>query len=108
MANPDPQIEVLSMVSAVERMFPALKPEQIDRALRHGRIRTVEDGEVLVEAGTQNTKFFIVRTGRLKIVRQPGPAETLVAPLGAGQFTGETALLTGRRGLVQIRVHEAG
>jgi thioredoxin reductase (NADPH) len=108
MPDSDPPIEVLSMVSAAERMFPALKPEQIERAMSHGRLRVVEDGEVLVDSGTLNTKFFIVRTGRLKIIRQPGPGEILVAPLGSGQFTGETSLLTGRRGMVQIRVHEPG
>jgi len=31
-----------------------------------------------------------------------------VAPLGPGQFTGETSMLAGRRGLVRIRVSEAG
>src|SRR5262249_27453742 len=100
---------VTSMASAAERMFPTLKPNQMERAAAHGRICTVQAGEVLVEAGMQNTRFFIVRTGRLQIVRPPGMGgEQLVASLGQGQFTGETSMLSGRRAMVQIRVHEAG
>ena len=89
-------------------MFPALKPEQIQRAGAHGHVRRVQGGEILVEAGLQNTRFFIVKTGQLEIVRPPGTDERFVAPLGPGQFTGETSMLAGRRGLVRIRVSEAG
>src|SRR5437867_4517570 len=108
MSDPDPPIQLMSMASAAERMCPTLKPEQIARAAAHGRIRAVQAGEVLVEAGTQNTRFFIVRTGRLDIVRPPGTDEHFVASLGPGQFTGETSMLAGRRAMVQIRVREAG
>ena len=89
-------------------MFPALNPEQIQRAGAHGHVRRVQGGEILVEAGLQNTRFFIVKTGQLEIVRPPGTDERFVAPLGPGQFTGETSMLAGRRGLVRIRVSEAG
>jgi thioredoxin reductase (NADPH) len=108
MSNPDPPIQLTSMASAAERMFPKLKPEQIERASAHGRTRVVQSGEVLVEVGTQNTRFFIVRTGRLEIVRSPGQGEVVITSLTAGQFTGETSMLAGRRVLVQIRVREGG
>src|SRR5688572_12081606 len=108
MSDPDPPIQLTSMASAAERMFPTLKPEQIARAAAHGHMRLVQTGEVLVEAGTQNTRFFIVRTGRLEIVRSPGPDEQVVTSLGPGQFTGETSMLAGRRAMVQTRVREAG
>src|SRR5947207_2248164 len=106
MADTHPPIQ--STTSARERMFPALNPEQIQRAGAHGHVRRVQGGEILVEAGLQNTRFFIVRTGRLEIVRPPGTDEHVVASIGPGQFTGETSMLGGRRAMVQIRVHEAG
>src|SRR5438876_4732120 len=106
MADTHPPIQ--STTSARERMFPALNPEQIQRAGAHGHVRRVQGGEILVEAGLQNTRFFIVKTGQLEIVRPPGTDERFVAPLGPGQFTGETSMLAGRRGLVRIRVSEAG
>src|SRR5881296_3993775 len=108
MSHPDPPIQLTSMASAAERMFPILKPEQIERVASHGRIHPVQVGDVLVEAGAQNTRFFVVRTGRLEIVRPPGTDEQLVASLGPGQFTGETSMLAGRRAMVQIQVREAG
>ena len=108
MSDPLPPTQFISMASAAERVFPTLTPDQIDRAAPHGRTRPVEEGEVLVEAGLQNSKFFIVRTGLLQIVRKVGASEDFVASIGPGQFTGESSLLTGRRGLVQIRVYEAG
>ena len=108
MSHPDPPIQLTSMASAAERMFPILKPEQIERVASHGRIHPVQVGDVLVEAGAQNTRFFVVRTGRLEIVRPPGTDKQFVAALGPGQFTGETSMLAGRRAMVQIHVREAG
>lgn len=96
------------MTSAAERMFPTLKPEQVERAAVHGYLRQVQVDQVLVEAGQPNTRFFIVKTGQLEIVRPPGTDEQLVASLGPGQFTGETSVLAGRKALVRIRVSEAG
>src|SRR5207247_3559126 len=108
MSHPNPPIRLTSMASAAERMFPILKPEQIERVASHGRIHPVQVGDVLVEAGAQNTRFFVVRTGRLEIVRPPGTDKQFVAALGPGQFTGETSMLAGRRAMVQIHVREAG
>jgi hypothetical protein len=55
--------------SPMERIFPALKPDQIERAAVHGHLRRVQAGEVLVEIGTPNTRSFIVTTARLEILR---------------------------------------
>jgi hypothetical protein len=41
MRDPDVPIQLTSMASAVERMFPKLKPEQIERAAAHGHARVV-------------------------------------------------------------------
>ena len=89
-------------------MFPTLKPEQMERAAAHGRSRAVQAGEILVQPGTPNTRFFIVKTGRLRIVRPPAMGAQLVAPLAPGQFTGETSMLAGQPAMVQISVLEAG
>jgi thioredoxin reductase (NADPH) len=108
MSNPVPPIQLTSMVSAAERMFPTLTPEQIVRAAAHGHVLTVQRDEILVEAGMKNTRLFIVKTGRLEIVRPLGTEGNFVASLGPGQFTGETSMLAGRRAMVRIRVSEEG
>src|SRR5205809_6068040 len=92
---------------STERLFPILKADQIERAAAHGQNRAVKHGEVLVEPGTANTRLFIVTSGQLEII-WPDPGEHVVTSLGPGQFTGETSMLAGRRGLVRIRASESG
>ncbi len=94
--------------SPASQTFPTLTPAQIARIAAHGSVRPVRGGEVLVEAGGQPVPFFVVKAGRLEIVRNPGPAETLVAVHAPGQFTGEVNMLSGRRSLFQARAAEPG
>ncbi|MBT1070940.1 FAD-dependent oxidoreductase [Pelotalea chapellei] len=91
-----------------DRMFPKLTPEQVARVALQGEIRSVEAGEVLVEAGKQTTRFYVVKTGQIDVVRVSCDAEELVAIARAGQFTGELNLLSGRQSLVQLRASEPG
>src|SRR5262245_45004065 len=89
---------------SIERLFPILTADQIGRAAKHGRLRNVQAGAVLVEPGTPNTRLYIVKGGRLEIL---GPSDgDQVVDLGPGQFTGEASLLTGRRRLVRVRALE--
>lgn len=94
--------------SRADQIFPTLTPAQVARITAHGRVRQVESDEVLVYAGEQSAKFFVVGRGQLRLIRQSGPNEELVAVYGPGQFTGEITILSGRRGFVQVRVSEAG
>src|SRR5262249_57018781 len=74
----------------------------------YGRGRRVGRGEVLVEAGMRTARFVVVTAGQIEIVRLSGATEELLAVYGPGMFTGEVTLLSGRRGLAQIRAGEAG
>jgi thioredoxin reductase (NADPH) len=85
-----------------DRLYPTLTPEQLARIAPHGRLRHVERGEVLLQAGNPAARLFIVVAGRIDGVR-PSAAEGLVVSLGPGMFTGEATLLSGRPGLAQIR-----
>src|SRR3989442_3306699 len=85
-----------------------LTPEQIARLAVHGQVRHVQRGEVLMEAGEQPPRFFVVPAGHIVIVRHSGVTEALVAVLHPGQFTGELTMLSGRRGIVRIRAGEPG
>ena len=79
-----------------------LTPAQVARISPHGRRRHVEQGEVLVQAGEQTARFFVVLAGRIHVVR-PTAAEEIVVSFSPGMFTGEATMLSGRRGLAQIR-----
>jgi thioredoxin reductase (NADPH) len=91
-----------------ELMFPSLTPGQLARVAPHGRRRPTRRGEVLIEVGDRTVPFFVVSSGEVEIVQFSRTGETLIVVHGAGQFTGETNMMSGRPSLVQARVSEAG
>ena len=105
MADRIPEIPLTG--SRADEIFPTLTRIQISRICAHGRARRVQRGDVLMEAGEQLARFFVVITGRIDVVR-PTDAAELVATFGPGQFTGEINLLSGRRGFVRVMVAEDG
>jgi len=88
-----------------EYLYPTLTPAQLARIAPHGRRRQVARGEVLVQPGEQTTRLFIIESGRIDVVR-PSASEEVVVSFTPGMFTGEATMLTGRRGLAQIRAGE--
>jgi thioredoxin reductase (NADPH) len=94
--------------SRIEKIFPKLTPAQIDRLSRHGRIRSVQAGEVLIEEGDTSVPFFVVITGEVEIVRPFDAYETLVTVHGPGEFTGEVNMLSGRRSFFRARATKPG
>ncbi|HEU4388999.1 MAG TPA: FAD-dependent oxidoreductase [Blastocatellia bacterium] len=92
--------------SRVEEMYPRLTAAQIERIASHGHSRQVNPGDVLLGAGDRIERFFVVTSGRIEAVYPTRDAEQIIAVLSRGMFTGEVNLLSGRRGLVQIRVSE--
>src|SRR5262249_60992298 len=97
-----------TLASRGDQAFPMLTAEQIARVAVHGQVRHVQRGEVLMEAGEQIPRFFVVTAGHIAIVRPSGVTEEPVAVLQPGQFTGEVTMLSGRRGFVRIRAGEPG
>jgi thioredoxin reductase (NADPH) len=98
----------LTLAARVDQVFPTLTAAQIARVAVHGQVRPVQRGEVLMEAGEQTPRFFVVTAGHIVIARPSGVTEEPVAVLQPGQFTGEITMLSGRRGFVRIRAGEPG
>src|SRR2546425_11211003 len=90
-----------------EHIYPTLTPVQLARIAAHGRRRHVARGEVLVQAGEQTARLFVVVAGRIDVVR-PSAAEGGVVSFSPGMFTGEATMLSGRRGLAPIRAGAGG
>lgn len=89
-----------------DRMFPQLTVEQVARIALHGQTLRVPAGKVLLEPGEEYTRFFVVKTGQIDIVRVSGEVQEVVAICRAGQFTGELGLLAGRRAFLRLRASE--
>src|SRR5439155_273096 len=68
-----------------ERLYPTLTPAQLARITAHGRPRHVERGEVLVQAGEQTARLFVVVAGRLDVIRPAAP-EQVVGTLRVREF----------------------
>jgi thioredoxin reductase (NADPH) len=94
--------------SRSEHVFPTLTPAQVGRVAAHGQVREVAEGDLLLEAGAPTTRFFVVVSGRLDVVRLSSDGERLVTAHRAGQFSGEVNMLSGRPALNRLRVGESG
>ncbi len=92
----------------VDSMFPTLTPAQVARVAAHGHTRRFAAGDVLVEQGDVIVPFFVVTSGELEIVRPSGTSELSVTVHHAGEFSGETNMLSGRRSLVRMRARTVG
>ncbi|HWT77751.1 MAG TPA: FAD-dependent oxidoreductase, partial [Candidatus Methylomirabilis sp.] len=104
MATSNGPIQIpMTLTSPADRMFPRLTPEQIARIAAHGRVRQVQKGEVLIEAGERNPRFFVLTAGHIEILRPVGSTEEPVAVCEAGMFTGEVNMLSGRHALIRAR-----
>src|SRR2546428_7944091 len=87
----------LTLASRADQVFPTLTPEQIARVAAHGHVRRVEHGEVLLEPGDQNPRFFVVTAGHIEGVKPSGDTRETVAIPPRGQFTAEDIMLSRRR-----------
>jgi len=88
-----------------DRLYPTLTPAQLERVAAHGR--QVAQGEVLVQAGESAVRVFVILAGQIDVVR-PSAAEEVVISFGPGMFTGEATMLSGCRGLAQVRAGADG
>ncbi len=98
----------LMLSSATERMFPKLTPAQLERIAAHGRSRSIEAGEVLVEPGQPIVSCYVITQGQVEIVRPWFGKETVVVIYEPGQFTGEVNMLSGRPAIHRVRAGQAG
>jgi thioredoxin reductase (NADPH) len=88
--------------------FPVLNHVQIQRIQPLGKVRRVADGEILFEPDDTNVPFFVLLSGSMEIVQPTLEGERAIAKHGAGQFTGEITMISGRRSLVRGRVTAPG
>src|SRR3974390_2537102 len=89
-------------------MFPTLAPDEVARVAIHGRTRSFRQGEVLIQSGDTVVPFFVVKSGRLHVVRTGASGEQLVVVHSPGSFTGESNMLLGRPALMRVEAADDG
>lgn len=95
---------VTTNVSETDQTFPTLRDDQLARISELGRRRTVQAGEVLIDAGAPVTHFYVVLSGAIEGVQLRGTGGIRVRTLHAGQFSGEVSIMAGRPSLITLRV----
>ena len=88
--------------------FPRLSDDQRERLRQLGRLRKVEQGEVLFAAGDESSDFFVIESGAVTIVQGLGKENRVIAVHHQHRFLGELGLLTGQRLYLTGVVREAG
>jgi len=88
----------------LDRAFPKLDTDQIDRLEKFGEVHGVRKGDILFEQGDANVPFFVLLRGTMEIVQPTESSERPIAEHGPNEFTGEVNLVWNRRSLVRARM----
>jgi thioredoxin reductase (NADPH) len=88
--------------------FPTLSSEQMDRLMRYGQVRPVQQGEMLFQKGDAAYDFFVIVQGMVEILEGKAAEARVLAVHGPGRFLGEVNLLSGQAVYLSARVLEAG
>jgi thioredoxin reductase (NADPH) len=98
----------LSVSPREDQLQPTLTQAQIARIEEKGRRRSVQPGDVLIEAGQTEFPFFVVIDGELEVVRPSCDGDQLVTTYHQGSFSGEINMLAGRRPVATVRATKPG
>src|SRR5216684_3409421 len=93
----------LSIAPREDQLWPTLTPPQIARVAKHGSLRSLQPGDVVLEAGQQTFPWFVVTSGELVVLRPSCDGEQIITTYRQGSFSGELNMLAGRRPLATIR-----
>jgi putative peptide zinc metalloprotease protein len=74
--------------------FASLDADQRRELARRVETRSLEEGKVLFRQGEMGEECYLVRSGRIQIVRRDGGDERDVALAGPGTVLGESSILT--------------
>jgi thioredoxin reductase (NADPH) len=100
-SSPPPSSEVY--LNRRAQMFPTLSDAEVARIARVATTIEVAEGSILYDEGDYDSSFFVVLEGAIAVVHPKGSEEEPITVHGPHGFTGEMALLAGRRGLVRAR-----
>jgi signal transduction histidine kinase len=85
------------------KLFPRLTGEVLHRLIEAGTEMELEAGDTLFQQGDENYQFFVVLDGEIRITKQVGDEEKLLAVHDPGEFTGEISMLTGGPAIATAR-----
>jgi CRP/FNR family transcriptional regulator/CRP/FNR family cyclic AMP-dependent transcriptional regulator len=89
-------------------LFSEVPLHHLRELARFARSETFAPGEVIVRMGEPGSTLYVIRTGRVNVVReQSSGASVVLATFGPGEFFGELSIFDGeRRSATVIAVEE--
>jgi thioredoxin reductase (NADPH) len=91
---------------ADEVMFPRMSEAKLERLAEHGMHRSFAPGETLYAQGQRDAPFFVIRSGRVRLLdRKPGK-DVWIAVADAGTFLGDIATFTGEPAIAECVAEE--
>jgi len=88
----------------VVRALPSLTPQQMLDASRKAQRVTYSAGEVIIQEGTPNDRFYIITKGTAEVaLKREDAADVIAAYMNPGQYFGEISLFRGSRTVASVR-----
>lgn len=78
-----------------QQAFPKLSENDLTELSQFGESQTFNDGETLIKAGEKEFDFYIIKSGKLRVVDTSSGEERTVTTLGEREFVGDLANLKG-------------
>jgi putative ABC transport system ATP-binding protein len=88
------EASIIGQMLASCKVFEGLSPRTLTEMADKMQAESWNAGERVIREGDPGDKFYLIRNGSVAV--RKGPEEAQVAELKAGDFFGETALLTGQ------------
>jgi ABC-type sulfate/molybdate transport systems ATPase subunit len=85
---------IITQMLAKCRVFERVTPRTLTRIADELLIESAQVGIPIIRENDPGDRFFLIREGRVSVRR--GDSDTEIVQLGAGDFFGEMALLTGQ------------
>jgi thioredoxin reductase (NADPH) len=95
--------ERLAETPDVGGAYPRLSKRHLELLRRHGEVRAIRPGDVLVHEGQRERDFSVVLSGRVAVIEGHGtPHERVIRIHGPHRFLDELGLITGQPSFVSI------
>ena len=96
-------LDMSTIDSRDEQMFPKLTPHEIDRLRRFGEVRRYASGEPLFVTGDVAPGMFVLIKGSVRVIRRdPLGHSAPIVEQGPGQFVAEVGQLSGQPAFVDV------
>ena len=99
--------EVHELCEALYRLgYPRSNQRSAMTALKHAVLRRYRAGEVVIREGAKAREAYVVRSGRLLVVRRSGHQDHFVSEVLPGDIVGEMGLLSGLPRTATVKASE--